>query len=439
MESINNRIKVALICYVSNPMIRSHLVLDNRILYNRIRKLLGLPTKSTAYGDIAPWTSLTINELSKKNLELCVITPHSGLKRPLVSFEDNGVNYNIIACDYGNMLGKIIKNDDLWMMMNPVGRRITKVVDAFRPQIVVLIGAENSFYAYPVLSIEKYPVLVLCQTIYNNPERHQYSIIDKQSANIEKRIFLKKQYFAVYSKMHYDLLKSINPKAQIFKFGFPSKGIVLEPTPIEKEYDFVNFAYSLDLRKGIHDSIRAIAVIRNKYPKVTLNLVGGLNSDQKVELDKLIDELDVEENIIFTPFFEKQSDLFLHIQKSRYAVLPCKLDNISGTMSQAMSLNIPLVVYSTPGTQAINRDAPCILIAEKNNIQDLVEKMLYFFEHPDEARKMAINARALMIRSAEYKRGNAERLLGNFKNVIESFSAGTPVPNKYLFNPEIDD
>ena len=64
----------------------------------------------------------------------------------------------------------------------------------------------------------------------------------------------------------------------------------------------------------------------------------------------------------------------MHIQKSRFAVLPCKLDHTSGTMAQAMQLGLPIVVYKTTGTPTFNRERECALIAEKENVEGLAEK-----------------------------------------------------------------
>ena len=108
MEQIK-RIKVAMICYFSNLQVREKLPLDGRKLYNILRKIMHLPTKPLKYGDIAPWTTSAIANLSNRSdIELCVITPHSGLKKRHVFFEDNNVNYHFVACDFGNFLGKII-------------------------------------------------------------------------------------------------------------------------------------------------------------------------------------------------------------------------------------------------------------------------------------------------------------------------------------------
>ena len=436
----NYPIKVAMICHFSDAEIRAHLPLSDSRFYAIVRRLLGMPTKVRSFGDIAPWDTNTISFFrGREDIDLHVISAHSGLKQRVVSFESKGVNYSFISCEVANFLKRIIPDDALWRKLNPMTRVVRRLVNRIRPDIVLLMGAENAYYSSTVLGIDDYPVYTLCQTIYNNPERALYSKVNSKNATTEMEIFKRHRYFGVYCKKHYDLLKSLAPDRYIFKFGYPSKGIILEPTETAKEFDFVNFALSMDLRKGFPDSIRALAIVKNKYPNVRLNLVGGCNSNRKAELDALIEELGLQDNVIFTPFFEKRSDLFLHIQKSRFAVLPCKLDHTSGTMTQSMQLGLPLVVYRTTGTPALNRNKECVLIADKENIEQLAGHMLTLMENPDLGKMLAQNAREYQERKIITASQNGERLMSTIRAVVENYRKGTPIPTELLFNPEIDD
>ena len=333
-----NKIKVAMVCHFSNADVRSHLPLDeSRKLYTFVRKMLRMPTKGKGYGDIAPWDTSTINFFKDRDdIDLHVISAHSGLKKRVVSYEDQGVHYNFVKCDVANMLKRVIPNAKLWQKMNPMVKDVHRLMGQIKPDIVLLMGLENAYYSGTVLGLKGYPVYGLCQTVYNNPERGMYGEVDSKNAATEMRIINEHRYFGVYSKKHYDLLRELVPEVSIFKFGFPSKGVLLEPTPCEKKYDFVNFALGMSAKKGFTDAIEAVAIVKKSFPNVTLNLVGGGSVEEKVKLAKMAEELGVKDNVIFTPFFEKQSDLFRHIQQSRFALLPCKMDNVSGTMMQAM-------------------------------------------------------------------------------------------------------
>lgn len=440
MEQID-KIRVAMICHFSNAEVRSHLPLDDsRKLYSLARKLLGMTTKGKGYGDIAPWDTSTIDYFrDRDDIELYVVSAHSGLKKRVASHEEKGVHYSFVRCEMATMLKRVLPNAKLWQKLNPMVTDVHRLINQIKPDIVLLMGLENAYYSGTVLGIKSCPVYGLCQTIYNNPERAVFDKVDSKNAATEMRIIQEHHYFGVYSKKHYDLLRKLAPDASIFKFGFPSKGTLLEPVNCEKEYDFVNFAMGMSAKKGFTDAIEAIAIVKKTHPDVKLNLVGGSSIEQKAELVRMAEALGVKYNVIFTPFFEKQSDLFLHIQKSRFALLPCKMDNVSGTMMQAMQLALPMVVYKTTGTPGLNREKDCALIAENSNVEDLAAKMLVLMEQPEKAENLAKNARDYQERRAEYNKGNGDRLVANMRAIIDNYRNGTPIPSEQLFNPERDD
>lgn len=435
-----DKLKVCMICHFSTSDVRSHLPLDDRKLYFIIRKLLRMPTKGKGYSDIASWDVSLIEEFKKHpEIELHVISAHSGLKKSVVSYTDGDVHYNFVNCDRATLLKRLIKDDDLWRRLNPMVKHVHRLVDEIKPDLIIMVGLENAYISSTVLGIEGVPVLGLCQTIYNNPERPKYGIVDSKNASTEMAIFKEHRYFGVYCKKHYDLLRQIVPDVTIFKYGFPSNGILLEPTPAEKEYDFVNFAFGMSSSKGFTDAIEATAIVKKKYPEVKLNFVGGGSVEQKAELAKRAEQLGVKENVIFTPFFEKKSDLFLHVQKSRFALLPCKMDNVSGTMTQAMQLGLPIVVYKTTGTPSFNREKECALIAEHSNVEDLAAKMLILMSDSEKAELLRKNAREFQEKKAEMAKQNGNRLVETFKAIIAKEQQDKEIPHELLFNPDRDD
>ena len=201
----------------------------------------------------------------------------------------------------------------------------------------------------------------------------------------------------------------------------------------------MNFAVVMGSKKGYPDAIESTAIVKEKYPNVKVNLVGGGSEEVKADLAAMAERLGVKENIFFTPFFEKRDDLLLHIQKSRFALLPCKMDNTSGTMSQAMQLGLPLVVYKTTGTPAFNREKQCALIAEHSNVQDLATQMLKLMDNPELAETLRVNAREFQEKKVADARQNGDRLYATCKAVIENYKEGKEIPQGLLFNPDKDD
>lgn len=431
--------KVLLLASFLDQEVRKHDIFKkDSLVYHKLIRAFGLPERVGKLNDHAPWVRNIIKFLEKQDdVELHVIGPQIRLKKNLVEFEDERVRYYFYSSEWTSLV-RISKKYKLWKKLQLSGYYTKRILEKVKPDIVVLSGAENPVVSVSILYAEKYPRYCLCQTVYNNPDREKYGKPKKINQETEKDIFSQLQFFGVFSKMHYDLLKTMRPDATIFKYGYPSTGKLLEPIETEKQYDFVNFALMHGSRKGTPDSIQALAIVKKTFPKVTLNIVGGYDEAGLLRLKELVKNLNLEENVIFTPFFEKKSDLLLHVQKSRFAVLPCKMDNTAGTMTQSMQLGLPLVVYKTPGTPSFNKEKECALIAEHCNVEDLASKMLLLMESPEKAELLRKNAREFQVKLIEYKKKNGDRLIANFKAIIDNYHNGTPIPQEQLFNPEFD-
>ena len=434
------RLKILMVCQFSNPMIRQHLPLMNVKVYKFIRNALRMPYKASGYDDSAVWDTKMIDLFSQRDdIDLYVVSGHAGMKKRKKEFELNGVHYAFLRYEFSSILKKVIRDNIKRRKIDSFVKSVHKLAHSISPDLILLVGAENAGYSSSILDIEDYPVYVLCQTIYNNPERSLLGTIDQVNQKVELEIFQKLQYFGVYCRMHYELLHSFNPGALIFKFDFPSTDETLSIIETEKEYDFVNFAKSMSFKKGFHDSIRALSIVKERFPNVKLNLIGNSTLAEKDELVALTKDLHVEDNVVFTQPFERQSDLFRHIQKSRFALLPCMMDNISSIMNQAMQLQLPLIVYETPGTPSFNRQKECVLIAKKGSVDELASCMLSVLGNPDLENRLRNNALEYQLIKAENARHNGERLVDNFYAIIENEKKNIPIPENQLFNPTIDD
>ena len=436
MIMTNNKIKVAMVCSFSNAKVREHLPLSKRRLYNWSRRLMGLSTKSIGYGDVAGWDTYMIELLrQRENIDLTVISAHVGLQHRLTSFDLEGVHYNFVRIEGATLLKHLISSPSLWHKLNPVRPVVRKVIKQTQPDVIALIGAENSHISGTVLGIKDIPLIVKCQTIYNNPERRKSDEWDTKNAYVEQLIFKDLQYVAVGTGMHGKLFRQFNQKA--YNFRWPLGNLLPEVKPLEKEFDFVNYAMGMSNKKGYPDAIKALAIVKATRPKVRLNLVGGGSVEEKESLAQLAEQLGVNDNIVFTPFFEKQEDLFQHLQQSRNALLPCKMDSISSTIRQAMHYGLPVVCYETEGTPKLNQEKECVLIAKNGDVDDLAAKMLVLLEDKERMEALRRNAKEYSRRWNDDE-GNVRQMAANFHAVVEHYRNGTPIPEGLLCKENIE-
>jgi len=233
--------------------------------------------------------------------------------------------------------------------------------------------------------------------------------------------------------MHRDLIINNNPQAIVFKMFFPIE-YPHKVKDVPKEYDFVFFAAGVTKKKGIEDAIDALAKVKAHYPNVKLNVVGKCEETYKDFLNTKIARLNLQENISFNNYFPVHSHMHQHIKKSRFALLPVKLDIISGTIVEAMLLDLPLITYKTTGTPYLNKDGETVLLGDIDDIDTLAKNMLTFLNNPALADELAVKAK-VFIEKEFNNTTNAKRLVENYRAVINHYHNNTPIPQELLFNP----
>lgn len=438
MEDRGKKLKVAMVCSFSNQEVRNFLPLSNGWFYYFVRRCFHLPTAGSKriYGDVAGWDTYMINNLREhKDIDLYVISAHSGLKKNVVAFESNGVHYWFLKVEVATMLKRVIKSPQLWHKLNPMRPRVRKIVSKIHPDVIALIGAENPHISGTILGIKGIPIIVKGQTIYNNPNRSKYGLVNPKNAYVERLIFKECQYFSYTTKMHYVMFRQFNLSAPNLKWPLGMMYPEVKPI-VAKKYDFITFAAGMRRSKGFHDAISALAIVKKQFPDVRLNLTGSYTTEVYDELYRLAIERGVVENISFTPFYENQNDLFQHLQESRYALLPCKLDYIPFTIRQAMHYELPVVCYRTDGTPTLNIKRKCVLIAELGDIEDLATKMIQLLSDNTLSDTLRKNAKEYC---AEYE--DAQKITDEIVEVlfaiVANYREGTKIPEHLIYH--VDD
>lgn len=432
---MEKKLKIVLICSFSNEQVRAHLPLDNRKLSNTVRWLCRMGKSTVCYRDVASWNSDFIkNFQNRDDVELVVISAHTGLKKCYVHFELDSVKYYFIKTEYANFLKRIIAFPAIWHRLNPMRPIVRKIVRKEHPDIVALMGAENPHISGTILGLEnEYPCIFKAQTIYNNPERKKRGGFCEHNAYVERLIFDAIPYASVSTKMHYALYRTFKKDSYNFAWKFGTTYFPVKPAE-NKEYDFVNFAIHMVPGKGFPDAIEALAIVKQTHPKVTMNLIGTPSTADSKLYHSLVEKYALQDNVTFTPSFEKQRDLFQHLMKSRFAVLPYKMDYISSTTWQAMNYELPVVCYKTLGTPTVNTEKECILIADMDNVQMLAEKMSILLDNPEKAEELRHNAKELVDSKNDGKKISDE-IIRNFRAIVEHFNNGTPIPKELILEP----
>lgn len=431
---MKEKIKVVWLCHFSNQEVRDLLPLSRLCFLNLIKKILG--KRKTSYLDFAPWINLLIEEFEKiDDVELHIIAPHKGMTKSKIEFELRRVHYHFFKAELlfpWNKLENILnKRQQVGFYRNRFF--IKEYIHRIRPDIVNLFGTENPYYSIASLDIQGVPVFVAVQTVYSNPDAKKYGYkVDGNRIKVEMQIHKKENYYGCLGRRYRDLILENNPNAKIFKMFFPIKAPV-KLNDVQKKYDFVFFAAGVTHIKGIEETIDALGLVKKEVPEVVLDVVGSCQSDYKKKLHQKIIEKNLENNIVFHNYFPLHADMHRHIQQSKIAVLPIKMDVIPSTVLEAMHLELPVVTNKTYGTPFLNKEEETVLLADIGDIQKLAENMLKLLRNPAYQKELSSKAKALV--KKEFNNTTiAHRIVEDYKAVINHYYYQIPIPEDLLFD-----
>lgn len=419
-----NKIKVALICHFSVPQIRAELDLYNG--------------KKRNYRDYGLWNVNIINGLkSQDNIELHVIVPHRGMKHAIQEFTLDNVFYHFFWQELPFPWMQIEQKLFPQSKRNfPRNRKIVKnFINKIKPDIVNLIGAENPYYSITALDVSDAPVILHCQTVYANPDRiRNTGKIVQQRWDVELQLFHHIPYIACTGRMYYDLIKGYEPRAIMFPRKWPvSKYPVIKDVP--PKYDFAYFARYLSKNKGFDNAIEAIAKAIKVHPEMKILAVGTWDGDRDY-FEKMIDELGIRNNIEIHSSFSEYTDMLQYVKQARFALLPIKMDVLSGTIMEALSMGMPVVTCRTSGTPSLNKKRETVLISDIGDDEALANNMLKLYESHKLEVKLRQNGIIYIKEWEEENEHNVEEMVAQYKAVIAHYREGTPIPRELLYDTE---
>lgn len=104
--------------------------------------------------------------------------------------------------------------------------------------------------------------------------------------------------------------------------------------------------------KGMHKLIKAVGLLKKKYPKIQLHLAGQINVGNKlldgysVYINKLIRRLDLVDNVCFLGSIDEDK-IINELQKCSVSVVPSFIETYCLAFAESMIIGVPTVVSYT--------------------------------------------------------------------------------------------
>lgn len=164
-------------------------------------------------------------------------------------------------------------------------------------------------------------------------------------------------------------------------------------------------------RKGIRFLIQAIALLRPRYPKLQLRIAG--EGGEQEALMNQVKSLHLTQEVQFLGRVEHERLVHVY-QEADVFCLPSQNEGMSNTLLEALASGLPIVATVTGGTEELVADGQNGYYIEKNNAQDIADKLILLIE---DREKCIAFGRASRLRAEEQ---NWQTVAEAYKDLYQS-------------------
>lgn len=432
-----DKLKIVWICGFSNEKTHKQLAPKFGFLEKIIRKLTHRPLECE-FNEVSVWVTNGIREFEKFTdiVDLHILAPYSHLQQQLVEFDNNGIHYHFVNNEFNSLFTTIIRRITRKPHFSDFkeNRKIFKqVVSRIHPDVVHVIGAECPNYSLALLDIpNNIPTIAQMQTLMSDPKFEQNYCIGHDTylyrAAKEKEVIKAATYVGTRVVPIARLIQDFAPNAVFLNTTLA----LTEPVDLtisEKEFDFVYF--SKEVEKAGDYAIEAFVRAFKKHPEITLDVVGACSDTYKQQLMDIIKNAGAENNVKFEGALPSHADVIKQIRKSRFAVIPMKIDMLTGTIRESMANGIPVCTTITPASPQENLKRESLLLSEKGDYQAMADNMCRLLEDSNYADTIRENA-AITFSERSSNEDIMKQWVDAYRAIISNKNNGTPIPASLL-------
>jgi len=307
------------------------------------------------------WMFEWANELSKSQNDFAVACVHGTKFQKIVT--DN-ITFYLLPGTGKNMLIYTKKFEKVWK----------EIVADFKPDIVHIHGTEYSHGLSCIrtnpqlrylISIQglltrikdvDYAGLKTSEILFNRTFKENIKfngmienhLLHKKNAQRETEMITKSHYANCVNYWDRSLVKAINPDIKVFNIEYGMQNVFRESEKWNvnsfTRYTIFTNPGNIPL-KGLHILLKAMSIVKRKFPNVQLIVPGMGNPDGKIKITsgyskyiaKLVHKLDLTNNVVFLGRQSPQQ-MVDNMKKSHVVVIPSAIEGTSMILREAMYL-----------------------------------------------------------------------------------------------------
>ena len=189
-------------------------------------------------------------------------------------------------------------------------------------------------------------------------------------------------------------------KDDLIKFGAKKPIYVIENAlDIQEDENFETVHYQfiyigrLIFYKNLEVVIKSLKIIKNSYPKIVLIIVG--DGPHKIKLEKLVDELDLKDNVQFKGHLPDQEKKRL-LCMSEALVFPSLIEGFGLVVLEAFACKKPVLASNVRPLSDIVEDKITGFVVSPHDENQWAKAIEQIIESPEETYKMGNAAREVL-------------------------------------------
>jgi glycosyltransferase involved in cell wall biosynthesis len=169
--------------------------------------------------------------------------------------------------------------------------------------------------------------------------------------------------------------------------------VLFEKFNIDTGNKLIGYIGLITKRKGLEYLIKALPIIKERYDKFKLIMIGGYKTNDEayfLEIKELIKELKLESDIYFTG---ELPDVKHSLNSLDIVVLPSLEERCSRSLLESLACAKAIVATRVGGTPEIIEDGINGILVEPMNERQIAEAVLRLLSNDELRKKMGINGR----------------------------------------------
>jgi glycosyltransferase involved in cell wall biosynthesis len=270
--------------------------------------------------------------------------------------------------------------------------RYIQIINRVKPDIVLTYTIKPNVYGGIACRITKTPYITNITGLGTSIENK--GLLQKITIMLYK-VGLKKSSCVFFQNEHnrnfFITKKIVKHKTRLI----PGSGVNLQLNNFEvypENDEIIRFLFigRIMKAKGIEELIQAIIKVKEKYPLVQFDLIGGSEEDYTQQL------VDLNKSGIIN-YLGQREDVHSFIKKSHATILPSYHEGISNVLLESASSGRPILASRVPGCIETFDEGISGLGFKVKNVNSLIETITKFIELPyDKKKKMGIAGRKKM-------------------------------------------